>query len=256
MDFFKKIDTLLRDDLSWNIPEQKQGKVNIIGGNAQNFRTEMKTAEFLADAYPVSEVQLVLPEKLKGKLPQLPNFCFVPATESGSIADSQMLRDAFNVADFNLVLGDLSKNNITSKAITSACESSEKMTLLTRDSIDLIADNNPEKLLMNENLILFASMPQLQKLLKAVYYPKVLLLSQPLMQMAEILHKFTLSYPVAIITFNNGQILMAENGLVRAVDLAKSGYSALTIWSGELAAKIVALNLYNPNNFLDATTTR
>lgn len=129
------------------------------------------------------------------------------------------------------------------------------MKLLARDSIDLIADNNPEKLLMNENLILFASMPQLQKLLKAVYYPKVLLLSQPLMQMAEILHKFTLSYPVAIITFNNGQILMAENGLVRAVDLAKSGYSALTIWSGELAAKIVALNLYNPNNFLDATTT-
>ena len=255
MDFFEKVETAPKEDLSWNIPEQKQGKVNIIGGSLQNFRTEIKTAEFLNEKYPLEEVRLVLPEKLKTKLPTLPNFCFVPATESGSIADSQMLRDAFNAVDFNLVLGDLSRNSITGKAVASACESSEKMTLLTRDSIDLIADNNPERLLMNENLILFASVPQLQKLIKAVYYPKMLLLSQPLMQVAEVLHKFTLSYPVAIITLNNGQILVAENGTVKAVALEKSGYSALMIWNGELAAKIVAMNLYNPNNFIDATLT-
>ena len=75
------------------------------------------------------------------------------------------------------------------------------------------------------------------------------------MQVAEVLHKFTLSYPVAIVTINNGQILLAENGSVKAVALEKSGYSALMIWNGELAAKIVAMNLYNPNNFIDATLT-
>lgn len=255
MDFFEKVETAPKEDLSWNIPEQKQGKVNIIGGSAQSFRTEIKTAEFLNEKYPLEEVRLVLPENLKTKLPPLPNFYFVPATESGSIADSQMLRDVLNAADFNLVLGDLSKNSITSKAVASACESSEKMTLLTRDSVDIVAENNPEKLLMNENIVLFASLPQLQKLLKAVYYPKMLLLTQPLMQVAEVLHKFTLSYPVAIVTINNGQILLAENGSVKAVALEKSGYSALMIWNGELAAKIVAINLYNPNNFIDATLT-
>ncbi len=255
MEYFEKVEKAPAEDLSWNIPEQKQGKVNIIGGNAQNFRTEMKTAEFLDKTYPLEEVQMVLSEKLKHKLPPLPNFHFVPATESGSIADSQMLRNTLNAVDFNLVLGDLSKNNITGKAITSACESSEKMTLLTRDSVDLVAENNPEKLLMNENLIWFASLPQLQKLLKAVYYPKVLLLTQPLMQVAEVLHKFTLSYPTAIVTINNGQFLIAENGIVKAVSLEKSGYSALTVWNGELAAKIVAMNLYNPNSFINATIT-
>ena len=108
---------------------------------------------------------------------------------------------------------------------------------------------------MNEKLIIFASMAQLQKLFRAVYYPKVLLLSQSLVQVAEALHKFTLSYPISIITFHSGQILVAKNGNVNVVPLEKSGYSPITIWNGELAAKIVALNLYNPDNFLVTTTT-
>ena len=46
MDYFEKIEKKPSDDLSWNIPEQKRGTVNIIGGNSQNFRTEVKIAEF------------------------------------------------------------------------------------------------------------------------------------------------------------------------------------------------------------------
>ena len=255
MEYLEKIEKAPDEDLTWNIPEQKQGSVNIIGGSLQNFRTEIKTAESLNEKYPLENVRLILPEVLKNKLPPLPNFVFVPATDSGSIADSQMLQDSFNAADFNLVLGDLSRNNITGKAITSACEKTEKMTLITRDAVDLLADNNIERLLMNENLILFATVPQLQKILKAVYYPKMLLMSEPLMQVAEVLHEFTLSYPVAIVTLNNGQILIAENGVVKAIGIEKSGYSTITIWNGELAAKTVGMNLYNPNNFIGATVT-
>ena len=127
------------------------------------------------------------------------------------------------------------------------------MSLITRDSIDLITENKPEKALMNENVIWFISMAQLQKLLRSVYYPKMLLLSQSLVQVAEVLHKFSLSYPAKIITFHSGQILVAENGLVKAVPLEKANYSPITLWSGELAAKIVGMNLYNPNRFLEAT---
>ena len=94
---------------------------------------------------------------------------------------------------------------------------------------------------------------QMQKILRAVYYPKMLLLSQSLVQVAEVLHKFTLSYPVSIVTLYSGQILVAKDGKVKAVPVEKSGYSPMTIWSGELAAKIVALNLYNPNDFVAAT---
>ncbi len=83
----------------------------------------------------------------------------------------------------------------------------------------------------------------------------MILLSQPLTQIAETLHKFTLSYEVSIITFVGGHILVAKNGLVRAVPLEKTGYSPLTMWSGELAAKIAVMNLFNPGKPIEASVS-
>lgn len=255
MDYFTRVERGNYEDLTWNIPEQKQGIVNIIGGNSQNFRTEVRTAEFITANYPIKEVRLVLPNALKNNLPDLPNLVFLPSTDSGSFNESQELNNVFNSADFNLLLGDLSKNSVTGTAVAGACRRSEKMTLLTRDTVDIVADNDPERALMNENLIFFTSMAQLQKLLRAVYYPKMLLLTQSLIQVSEVLHKFTLSYPIKLVTLHDGQILLAENGAIRVVSIEESGYSPVTIWSGELAAKITLLNLFNPNNFLPASTT-
>jgi hypothetical protein len=255
MDYFEKLEENPYEDLRWNIPERKQGTVNIIGGNAGHFRTEVKVAEFLGAKYPIDRLNVVMPDALKNKLPPLPDFVFLPSTEAGSFAESQELLDIFNVADFNLVLGDLSRNKVTGKAFTSACKNAEKMTLATRDSVDMLAENDLEKLLMNENLIFLASMPQLIKMLRAVYYPKMLLQSQSLVRVAEVLHKFTLSYPVRIVTLHSGQVLVAESGNVKAVALEMTGYSPIMFWGGELAAKIVAMNLYNPNNFIKATVS-
>lgn len=251
MDYFKKIEDGPLEDLTWNIPERKQGTVNIIGGNSQNFRTPVKTAEFLGSKYPVENINVVLPDTLKEKLPPLPNFVFLPSTESGSFS-GEGLEKVLNSADYNLVIGDISKNSITAKELQSALKVTEKMTILTRDSVDIIAEGNPERLLMNENIIIFGSLAQLQKVLRAVYYPKMLLLSQSLMQVVEILHKFTLSYPVSLVTLHNGQVLVAASGNVVAVPLEKTSYSALSIWNGELAARIMAMNLYNPNNFISS----
>ena len=252
MDYFEKIGNNPYEDLYWNIPEKKQGAVNVIGGNGQSFRTEVKVTEYLAGNYPVETANIVLPETLKNKLPLVENFKFLPATEGGTFSGEGLV-DVINGADFNLIIGDLSKNAVTGKAVTGACKVAEKMTLVTRDTVDLIAENGPEKVLMNENMMFFGSLAQMQKILRAVYYPKMLLLSQSLVQVVEVLHKFTLSYPVSIVTLHNGQILVAKDGVVKAVPMEKSGYSPIMIWSGELAAKIVALNLYNPNNFIGAT---
>ena len=252
MDYFEKIENNPYEDLYWNIPEKKQGAVNVIGGNGQSFRTEVKVAEYLAGSYPVETVNTVLPEALKNKLPPVENFKFLPATEGGTFSGEGLV-EAMNGADFNLMIGDLSKNAATGKAITSACETAEKPVVISRDTVDLIVENGPEKVLMNENMIIFGSLAQMQKILRAVYYPKMLLLSQSLVQVVEVLHKFTLSYPVSIVTLHNGQLLVAKDGTVKAMPLEKSGYSPIILWNGELAAKIVALNLYNPNNFIGAT---
>lgn len=253
MDYFSKIEKRPEEDLGWNIPEKNLGTVNVFGGNSQNFKTEIRVGEFLGSKYPIENLNLVLPDVLKSQLPDLPNFKFLSSTESGSFKDVEEIAAVFNAGDFNLSLGDLSRNSVTGKAVASAYEFTEKPLLITRDAVDLLAENLTEKSLMNENLIFFASMPQLIKVLRAVYYPKMLLLSQSLIQVVEVLHKFTLSYPVSIITLHDGQILVAKNGEVKAVPISFSGYSPIMFWQGELAAKILAMNLYNPDNFIKAT---
>ena len=241
------------EDLKWNIPERKQGRVNVIGGNGGSFRTEVKVAEFLGANYPIEVVNLVLPDVLQGKLPPVPGVMYLKSTDPGSLADARELTEVIQGSDYSLLVGDLTKNAVTGRAVASACEHSEKPLLITRDSVDVVAENMTSTLLMNGNLVFLASVAQLIKLLRAVYYPKMLLMSQSLVQVTEVLHKFTLSYPVKIVTLHNEQVLVAENGKVVAVPLEKTGYSPLTFWMGELAAKIAALNLYNPGKFVPAT---
>lgn len=254
MDYMKKYDKNPFEDLFWNVPEQKKGVIGVIGGNLQSFRTPTKIAEFLAGNFPLKEVRVILPDALKDKLPTLDNLVFLKSTDAGSFADAEEITGALNATDFNLMIGDFSRNSITEKAVRSAGESSAKPLLITRDTIDLVATDGLEKLLMNENIILMGSFIQLQKIFRVVYYPRVLTMSQSLIQVAEAMHKFTLSYPAKIITLHNEQILVAENGNVAVVPLNKTAYTPITVWGGELAAKVATINLYNPNNFLKATT--
>lgn len=255
MDYLHKIEKLTgKEDLLWNIPEQKQGHINIVGGNLQNFHTPVKIAEFLEANYPIKTLNVILPDALKTKLPPLPNLVFLGSTDSGSLASTEEIVGALDVADYNLLVGDFSKNAITAKAVAKACQKTTKPTIATRDTVDLLVEGQTEQILMNDSLILMASMAQLQKIFRAVYYPKVLLLTQSLLQAADVIHKFTLSYPISIITLHNGQIMVAKNGEVNIIPLEKTVYSPISFWSGEIAAKITALNLYNPNNFLEATT--
>ncbi len=253
MDYFHKYDTNPFPDLAWNIPDQKKGSLLVLGGHTQSFKNVVKSAETLAKDFPIEDLKLALPETLKNTLPPLPGLIFLPATDAGSFADSDAFSEIIHTSDLNLLTGDFSKNNITARAVTKICEITDKPTLLTRDTTDLISSGNPERLLMNENLCFFTSIASLKKLLQSVYYPKVILLSQPLMQIAETLHKFTLSYPVSIITFHGEQILVAKNGNVHAVPIEKTVYSALSLMMGDAATKIAAFNLYNPNNFEQAT---
>ena len=253
-DYFVKTEQL-STDLSWNLPELKQGMINVVGGNAQRFNTEIKISEFILENYPIKKVHTILPDSLKEKLPPLPNLVFLKSTDTVAFAYTNDLANTLDSADYNLLIGDFSKNSITITAVATAISEASRPLILTRDTLDLIADTTPDQILMCDNVIYFASLPQLQKLLRSVYYPKMLLLSQPLLQIADVLHKFTLSYPAKIITLASDQILLAENGLVRAIPLAKSGLSPLTFWGGELAAKIAVMNLFSPGHFLDATMT-
>lgn len=254
MEYLEKITKNPYQDLYWNIPEeQKKGVASVIGGNGQNFKTPMKTAEFLASEFPLKETKVALPDVLKPKLPPLDNLVFLKTTDTGSFSEADEIKNVIDNVDFSLIVGDMSKNAITAKIFGTALVESKKPIMLTRDAVDLAAEGKLEKLLMRENLIIFGSIAQWQKIFKNVYYPKILQASQSLIQVAEAFHKFTLSYPVQIVAFHDGQILVSKNGKVIVVPLIQTAYSPLTIWDEKLASKITGLNIYNPDKFIEAT---
>jgi len=243
----------LKDDLSWNFPERKQGTIKIIGGNSSSFSTEVRVAEFVSKSFPfLKDIRNLLPDSLKSKLPPLPNLDFFESTDSGSFASSPELRRSLDGADFGLILGDLSKNSVTAIAISEMIKTTPDVPLLlARDAVDLVAPE-ASNFINRDNLTLVASMASLQKLLRSLYYPRPILLSQPIFPVVETLHKFTLTYPVAILTFHEGKIICAESGKIATVDLEKTHYSPLTLWSGQLAASIAVFQMFNKNKKLDS----
>ena len=252
--YWHKIENLEQfSDLAWNIPEQKTGTINIIGGNSNNFANVIRTAEFLLASFPIKNLSIILPDVLQNKLPTMPNLVFLPSTDSGSLAKSSRLNDFVATADFSLLIGDLSKNSATTIALSDAIKQSSQPVLLTRDSIDLLL---PEmnNIIERKNLFIVGSVAQLQKLLRSVYYPKMLLLSMPLVSAIEVLHKFTLSYQTTILTFHQNQIIIAANGEINTFPIEKSSFTPISLWNGQLAAKIAANNLFSPGQTLAATT--
>lgn len=250
--YWQKQDKPLFSDLLWNLPEQKSGKLAIIGGNSQNFSTEAKVSEFCQHNFNLESVTTILPDSLKSKLPPLPNLIFTPATDSGSFKKSAELYSALASSDISVFLGDFSKNAETSIAISTALKTLATPAVITRDTVDLVADTAAD-FIEKDNLFIVASAIQLQKLFRALYYPKVILLSMPILPVVEVLHKFTLSYPTTILTFHENQILVAHNSKVISTSIEKTNYTPLSLWSGELASRIATLSLANPNLPLEST---
>lgn len=271
LSYWQKAKQPLFTDLAWNLPERKTGRVAVLGGNSQSFSTPVRISEYLARQFPIQTVATLLPDALRPKLPPLPNLTFFPSTASGSFDRSPALRAALADPDAALFIGDLSKNSATTIALAEAIRPTQlkhpadqgtttpssaapsPLLVLARDSLDALA---PEagNWLNRDHLIIVASLLQLQKLLRAIYYPRMIMLSQPLVPALETLHKFTLSYPVTLCTFHQGQIITAHQGQIITTSLELTTYSPLTLWSGQLAANILALNLYNLSHPLEATT--
>ncbi len=253
MDYWQKINKSLIEDFLWNIPEQKTGKFQIIGGNINNFSNEIKTAEYLSK-FNLQEVRLLLPDALKSKLPPISNIFFSPSTESGSFAKSSVIQAMVDSSDLTLFSGDFSKNSTTTIAILDTLRTTTTPSILTRDTIDLII-NDPTKIITKDNLLFFATMPQLQKLFRSLLYPKMIILSNPIISTIETLHKFTLSYPLTILTFHQEQIIIVKHGKVITISINDTSYTPIQLFIGDLAAKISALSLWNPNQPFETIST-
>ena len=80
----------------------------------------------------------------------------------------------------------------------------------------------------------------------------MILLSSPLVPIIEALHKFTLTYPISILTFHDSKILTAKDGKIISTEISKTEYSPVSLWDGRLAGKIAAFSLFNPKKPLES----
>lgn len=268
-------------DARWNLPERATGSLSIVGGSSHGFQAVVRAGEFASANLPLAHIQLVLPNSLEKVLANTgaagnatgngslinsrsatdsknaassklaPQLLFAPATPAGTLAKSSTLTQ--QNADAVLLIGDLSKNAETAEAMSALCRVYAGPLVIARDSLDLLT-TNASSLVMRPHTTLVASLAQLQKLFRALYYPKMLLLTAPLMSVVECLHKFTLSYPVTLLTLHEGQILTAAGGEVVSTPLGDTDYSPLGLWSGELATRVAAYQIFCPEQELAATT--
>ena len=231
-------------DVEWNRPEQRtlRGRLGIIGGNKLGFAG---VAEAYSTAYSAGagEVKVLLPDILRKTIPAtITEAIFAPNNISGSLS-KEALGDmqALGVWSTGILLaGDTGKSSETTVVYDDFIESYNGWITLTRDAVDLVRRSAPI-LVERPHTLYVISFAQLQKLFQDVYYPKILTFSMQLAQLVESVHKFTLSYPITIITLHQGHIVIAHDGQV----VTQKWDTPMAIWRGHTAARASSYLLWH-----------
>ena len=238
-------------DMEWSRPERRDqaGRLGIIGGNklgfagvAASYTTALETG--------VGDVRVLLPDALKGTIPKsITDTVYGASTPSGSLA-SDALNDMLALGAWGsgiLLAGDAGRNSETAILYEKFIQTYDGPLVITRDAIDLVK-NGAHVLVERPQTMLVASFAQVQKLFQGIYYPKILTFSMQLMQLVDALHKFTLTYPVTLVTFHRERLIVAHGGEV----VTHEFNDPMLIWRGVVAAKASSYLLWSPSRPLEA----
>lgn len=242
----------LYPDIEWNKPEQRSqaGKLGIIGGNKLGFAAVGDAYGQAVDA-GVGQVRVLLPDILKKSVPPvITDVVYSASNPSGGLSrDAHTDMQALGSwADAVILIGDAGRNSETAILYEDFVKSYAGMLTITRDAIDLL-HNTPDLVVERDQTLLVVSFAQLQKLFSRVYYPKILTFSMQLQQLVETLHKFTITYPVTIMTFHQNHIVISSGGQV----VTSPWDNPMSIWKGSVATYAAAYWLWNPSKPLQST---
>ena len=231
-------------DVEWNRPEQRtlRGRLGIIGGNKLGFAG---VAEAYSTTYSAGAgvVKVLLPDILRKTIPAtITEATFAPNNISGSLS-KEALGDMQALGAWStgiLLAGDTGKSSETTVVYDDFIGSYGGWITLTRDAVDLVRRSAPV-LVERPHTLYVISFAQLQKLFQDVYYPKILTFSMQLAQLVENVHKFTLSYPITIMTLHQGHIVIAHEGQV----VTQKWENPMAIWRGHTAARAASYLLWH-----------
>lgn len=246
-------DKALFPTIEWNRPEQRAhaGKLGIVGGNKLGF-VAVGDAYATAQAAGIGQIRVLLPQTLKKSVPPIiSDVVFAPDNPSGGLSKeaSPDMKVLSAWADAVLMIGDAGRNSETAILYEDFLRDYSGQLTITRDAIDLLL-NTPELVMERDNTLLVVSFAQLQKMFTKVYYPKILTFSMQLQQLVETLHKFTITYPVTVMTFHQEHIVIASAGQVTTTRWE----NPMAIWKGHVASNAATYWLWNPKKPLEAAT--
>ena len=241
-------------DIEWSKPEQKAqaGKLGIIGGNKLGF-AGVAEAYTVATQAGIGQVKVLLPDVLKKAIPKtITDTVYGPTNLSGSLT-KEAIAEMSAMGDWAssvLLIGDAGRSSETAIAYEQFIQHYTGQLVVTRDAIDLVK-NSAGLLVDRPNTLLVASFAQLQKLFQSVYYPKVLTFSMQLTNLVEAVHKFTITYPVALTVLHKDHLLIAHSGEV----VSMAWEEPMAIWRGNTAARAAVYWLWNPSKILEAVSS-
>lgn len=241
-------------DIEWNKPEQRSraGKLAIIGGNKLGF-TAVSDAYGVANGLGAGQIRAILPDVLKKAVPMsITETFFIPSNFSGGFSREAIpdLVAAACWSDVCLLIGDMGRNSETAMALEALLTKYPGHLVITRDAVELLKPVT-QAVCERENTTLIVSFAQLQKLFQNMYYPKILSFSMQLMQLVEALHKFTITYPLTVVSFHQNQLIVAHAGEVVTQEFDQP----MQIWRGVTAARASSYLLWNPAQPLEAIAT-
>lgn len=240
-------------DLEWNKPERRSqaGKLGIVGGNKLGFAAVAESYGQALNA-GVGEARVLLPDALKRTIPSvITDTVFASTNPSGSLSREALepMKALGGWASSVLLIGDAGRSSETALLYDDFISDYSGQLVITRDAIDLVK-NNPKLLIERPETLAIASFAQVQKLFQSVYYPKILTFNMHLAQLVEALHKFTITYPLTIVTLHRDTLVIASGGEV----VTEPWANPMAIWRGTIATNAAAYWMWTPSQPLEAVS--
>jgi hypothetical protein len=245
-------DEPLFGDMLWSRPENRRhaGKLLVLGGNAHGFSAPAAIYSEAGKA-GVGTCRVLLPEALHKTIGQLfpaAEYAASTATSGGfarAALDEWLSQSAW--ADGVILAGDFGRNSETAILIENYLGKYGSQLTLVNDAVDYALDT-PELFLLRPNTTLVLTIAQLQKLATAAKFPTAVTSSMALLQLADLLYRFSQQYEANIITYHDGVLLVAADGQVSST---RNHDAALAT----AAAHAAVWWLQNPTKPFEAMTT-
>lgn len=247
-------DQPLFPDLLWSRPENRAfaGKLLVVGGNLHGLSAPAEVYQ-AAQKAGAGSIRVLLPSSLQKTVGRMIEHGeYAPSTPSGSFA-KQALADLLEQAawaDGVILAGDLGRNSETAVLIESFLQKYSGQVTLVKDAVDYVTAT-PDTAQKRANTTLIVTIAQLQRLLTALKWPKAVTFDMPLLQLIDLLHELTSTFPFHIVVKQELSLIVAVSGQVSTTKLHKD----LERWRLQTAANISVWWLQNPSKPFEALNT-